>query len=156
MNKKFYSFAMMALLAFGSATPLVAQETEEFATEETAQPEKFQGLQFDVPALDPKHKAVCDEYMNNMFMDPEKANKSLQRLLRSIQRKPEALVSVGHYFVTNSTSEITDYGPAKMCSDKAYETPAATEEYVLMFCMETAEKTLKKNSTGLSSAKKST
>ena len=107
MNKKFYSFAMMALLAFGSATPLAAQETEEFATEETAaQPEKFQGLQFDVPALDPKHQAVCDEYMNSMFTDPERANKSLQRLLRSIQRKPEALVAVGHYFVTNSTSDI--------------------------------------------------
>ena len=139
MNKKFYSFAMMALLAFGCATPLAAQETEEFATEETAaQPEKFQGLQFDVPALDPKHQAVCDEYMNTMFTEPEKANKSLQRLLRSIQRKPEHLVAVGHYFVTNSTSDISYYGPAKMCSDKAYETPAATQEYVLMFCMETA------------------
>jgi hypothetical protein len=139
MNKKIYSFAMMALLAFGSATPLVAQEAEDVAVEETAaEPEKFKGLQFDVPALDPKHKAVCDDYMNNMFVDPEKANKSLQRLLRSIQRKPEALVAVGHYFVTNSTNEITYYGPAKMCSDKVYETPAATEEYVLMFCMETA------------------
>ena len=139
MNKKFYSFAMMALLAFGCATPLAAQETEEFATEETAaQPEKFQGLQFDVPALDPKHQAVCDEYMNTMFTEPEKANKSLQRLLRSIQRKPEHLVAVGHYFVTNSTSDISYYGPAKMCSDKVYETPAATQEYVLMFCMETA------------------
>ena len=139
MNKKIYSFAMMALLALGSATPLVAQETEEVVTEEAAaQPEKFQGLQFDVPALDPKHQAVCDEYMNSMFTDPERANKSLQRLLRSIQRKPEALVAVGHYFVTNSTSDISYYGPAKMCSDKAYETPAATQEYVLMFCMETA------------------
>ena len=139
MNKKFYSFAMMALLAFGCATPLAAQETEEFATEETAaQPEKFQGLQFDVPALDPKHQAVCDEYMNTMFTEPEKANKSFQRLLRSIQRKPEHLVAVGHYFVTNSTSDISYYGPAKMCSDKVYETPAATQEYVLMFCMETA------------------
>ena len=121
MNKKIYSFAMMALLALGSATPLVAQETEEVVTEEAAaQPEKFQGLQFDVPALDPKHQAVCDEYMNSMFTDPERANKSLQRLLRSIQRKPEALVAVGHYFVTNSTSDISYYGPAKMCSDKAY------------------------------------
>ena len=139
MNKKFYSFAMMALLAFGGATPLVAQETEELVTEETAaQPEKFQGLQFDVPPLDPKHQAVCDEYMNTMFTEPEKANKSLQRLLRSIQRKPEHLVAVGHYFVTNSTSDISYYGPAKMCSDKVYETPAATQEYVLMFCMETA------------------
>lgn len=139
MNKKIYSLAMMALLAFGSATPLAAQETTDVAAEQAeAQPEKFQGLQFDVPALDPKHQAVCDEYMNSMFTEPEKANKSLQRLLRSIQRKPEALVAVGHYFVTNSTSDISYYGPAKMCSDKVYETPAATQEYVLMFCMETA------------------
>lgn len=141
MNKKIYSFAMMALLAFGGATPLVAQETEEVVStseEATEQPEKFQGLEFDVPPLEPKHKLVCDDYMNNMFLDPEKANKSLQRLLRSIQRKPQALVAVGHYFVTNSTSEISYYGPAKMCSDKAYETPDATKEYVLMFCMETA------------------
>ena len=36
MNKKIYSFAMMALLALGSATPLVAQETEEVVTEEAA------------------------------------------------------------------------------------------------------------------------
>lgn len=139
MNKKIYSLAMMALLAFGSATPLVAQETTDAAAEEAvAQSEKYQGLQFNVPALDPKHQAVCDEYMNLMFTEPEKANRALQRLLRSIQRKPEALVAVGHYFVTNSTSDISYYGPAKMCSDKVYETPAATEEYVLMFCMETA------------------
>lgn len=139
MNKKIYSFAMFALLAFGCATPLVAQETTDVTTEETTtQSEKFQGLQFEVPALDPKHQTVCDEYMNTMFTEPEKANRALQRLLRSIQRKPEALVAVGHYFVTNSTSDISYYGPAKMCSDKVYETPAATEEYVLMFCMETA------------------
>ena len=56
MNKKIYSLAMMALLAFGSATPLAAQETTDVAAEQAeAQPEKFQGLQFDVPALDPKH-----------------------------------------------------------------------------------------------------
>ena len=139
MNKKIYSLAMMALLAFGCATPLVAQEATETVAEETAaQPEKFQGLQFNVPALDPKYQAICDEYMNMMFTEPEKANRSLQQLIRRIQRKPEDLVAVGHYFVTNSTSDISYYGPAKICSDKVYETPAATEEYVLMFCMETA------------------
>ena len=85
MNKKIYSFAMMALLALGSATPLVAQETEEVVAEEAAaQPEKFQGLQFDVPALDPKHQAVCDEYMNSMFTDPE----------RTFLRKLELIVMV--------------------------------------------------------------
>ena len=34
MNKKIYSLAMMALLAFGGATPLVAQETTDAAAEE--------------------------------------------------------------------------------------------------------------------------
>ena len=34
MNKKIYSLAMMALLAFGGATPLVAQETTDVAAEE--------------------------------------------------------------------------------------------------------------------------
>ena len=138
MNKKIYSFAMMALLAFCGVTPLAAQESADFAAETAEETSAYQGLDFEVPALEPKHKAVCDEYMNNMFIEPEKANRSLQRLLRSIQRKPEALVAVGHYFVTSSTADITYYGPAKMCADKAYDTPAATEKYVLMFCMETA------------------
>ena len=103
MNKKIFSFAMMALLAFCSATPLAAQESADFAAETAEEASAYQGLDFEVPALEPKHKAVCDDYMSNMFTDPEKANRSLQRLLRSIQRKPEALVAVGHYFVTNST-----------------------------------------------------
>ena len=33
MNKKIYSFAMMALLAFCGVTPLAAQESADFAAE---------------------------------------------------------------------------------------------------------------------------
>lgn len=142
MKKQIYSFVALLMLTFACALTAQAQESGESLYElENAAADKFIGLEYDVPALNPKLKDMADAYMLSVKnSDNAKASRQLVVLMDTIQRKTfrervNGWVSVGHYFVANRSEKA-----AKLCQEKIENTDKApTQRYVILFCAEVAE-----------------
>ncbi len=142
MKKQIYSFVALLMLTFACALTAQAQESGESLFElENAAADKFIGLEYDVPALNPKLKDMADAYMLSVKnSDNAKASRQLVVLMDTIQRKTfrervNGWVSVGHYFVANRSEKA-----AKLCQEKIENTDKApTQRYVILFCAEVAE-----------------
>lgn len=95
MKKKIFSLMMAACAIFG----MQAQTVDTF----------------DAPAMKPEHQAVAEAVIAQQMSDPDAANASFSKLLRSIRKDKEQLVAVGKFFLDKKI-----YPCAKQCAQQAY------------------------------------
>ena len=92
MKKQIYSFVTLLTLFFVCAVSVQAQESGDSLYElENAAADKFIGLEYDVPTINPKLKDMADAYLLSVKnSENAKASRQLMVLMDTIQKKHSA------------------------------------------------------------------